>query len=81
MPDIVRNSLLLGLVGTYSLQQLAESPVIAALAMAMHVAFIQMVAGHFKRHFSTAQSDQGVQDQERIYWTRCGVEVWGTGVG
>ncbi len=64
LPDIISNSLLLGLVGTWGLQQLAESPVITTLAMATHVAFVQMVAGYFKRLVNTACSDPGVQDQK-----------------
>ncbi len=64
LPDIVRNSLLLGLVGTCSLQQLVESPVITSLATATHIAFVRMVTGHFKCLLSTACSDQGVLDQK-----------------
>ncbi len=64
LPDTVRNSLLLGLLRTWGLQQLAESPVITVLATATHVAFVQMVAGHFKRLLSTVCDNQGVQDQK-----------------
>ncbi len=52
LPAIVRNSLPLSLIGTWGLQQLAKSPVMAILSTASHVAFVQIVASYFKHLLS-----------------------------
>ncbi len=61
--DFIRNSILLGLLGTGGHQRLAGSPVMGTVHTASFVTFAQDIAGHFQRLFCTAQAAQSPQYQ------------------
>ncbi len=58
MPDLLKNSLLIGLLGSGGHKQLARSPVIDTLQTAPFMVFAQSIAGYFRNLLTTANDMQ-----------------------